>query len=167
MRLLKDSKGREWSLTLTLGDVRRLKLKGILDLDHLDPEKLQATFEQLMSSPLYVLDVLYAWLEPEISAAGLKSVEEFTERWEAHDLLKAATEVCHLIFDFFRPRMPAAIYLDKAIDVVGQEVEKARVMLEAMTTDQVRQYLISGDWSGALPAGPDSLPGVTASESSG
>jgi hypothetical protein len=94
-------------------------------------------------------------------------VEEFTDRWEAHDLLKAATEVCHLIFDFFRPRMPAAIYLDKAIDVVGGEVEKARMMLEKMTNDEVRQYLISGDLSGGSPAGPASLPGPTASENSG
>ena len=141
MRKFKDKDGREWSLSLTLGDAHRIKKLHAVDL-------LDANFLQKLATDDYTAgDMLYLACEEQAKVIGLTD-EQFGRSFN-RDLFDLAREALmeEIIDELFhqRQREPARSLLakirtgqDEAVKLAMQKINSPemdqaiqRVMLEA------------------------------------
>lgn len=102
MRKFKDSEGREWALSLNIGEAKRVK--DALALDLLDPTSLQ----QLAGDPYLICNVLFVLCEKQAKDAGIDDAA--FGRGLAGDSIDEATDafLAELV-DFFPKRQREAL----------------------------------------------------------
>lgn len=93
MGTFKDTAGREWTITLTIGALKRIRSVAGLDLMPLfggqDKQESEAV-RTLLLDPMRMADVVYAALKPQLDEAGIDD-EAFGELL-AGPVLAAAAE---------------------------------------------------------------------------
>lgn len=151
MRKFTDLKGREWSITLTVSTIRRIKELAGVDLLDLASNPYLRMYE----NPVLLAEVLFAACKPD---ADLRNVapEDFGDGLAGQPLEDATEALMREYADFFpHPAARANLHavMDKtsrARDVAGAiGAERIKAMdVEAMVTKE----LIAGDASGNTPA---------------
>lgn len=99
-----DTAGREWSLTLTVGKLRKLREVGV----NLLSPNIQ---EQISNDMLLLVDIITALCRPQIEERGL-SEELFLNSINGDVLMAAAAALMEAMADFFpskREEMQKAI----------------------------------------------------------
>ena len=129
MKLFKDNEGREWQVAVNVATVKRVRdLTGTDLLTALDGK----LFEQLVSDPVLLCDVVYALCKPQADKAGVTD-EEFGRGMGGDAIDNAVSALLPELVDFFPS--PRRAILKKAL-------EKLR-KLEAMTLDAASKALDS------------------------
>ena len=131
MASFKDINGRQWSIVMTVGTVKRVRelLAGVdlFALDQGDPPLCV----RLTTDIAFLVDVLYAICKPQADEAGVSDLE-FGELMGGEAVLQAQAAFTEALIDFFRQsgrRDRAALIskmqkgLDLAIGQVTQQVE--------------------------------------------
>ncbi len=97
-----DSAGKEWSISLNLGEAKRIK--DAREVDLLDATNLQ----RLASDPYLLGDVLYLVCESQAAAAGIDS-KQFGEQLAGDAIDAAADAFLAELVDFFPKRQREAL----------------------------------------------------------
>jgi hypothetical protein len=133
MHQFKDSGDRTWSLSLNLGEAKRLK--DALAVDLLDPASLQ----KLCDDPYTVANVLYALCEGQAKAAGITD-EQFGALL-AGDTIDAATDALLAeIVDFF-PRRQREALKSLLAKIQAARAEGVSLAEEKLTSPQMEQAI--------------------------
>lgn len=103
MFTFKDTEGRSWDLSLTIGDVKRVK--NLVGVDLLDARQGQL-LSDLASDPVATVDVLYAIVKPEADARNV-SDEQFGAALDGESVRKAIDAFVEALIDFFARFQPA------------------------------------------------------------
>lgn len=138
MSTFTDAKDRQWTIAVTVGDIKRVRNEAKIDLGDPTPE----TMERLATDPVLLVDVLWSLCSVQAKERGV-SDEEFG-RALVGDPIDAATEaLIEAVVDFFpgqrrsllrRANAKAATVRQKAYDLalaklddptLEQQVEKA------------------------------------------
>ncbi|MGN0872656.1 MAG: hypothetical protein ACI4UV_15830 [Victivallales bacterium] len=116
MRTFKDNEGREWTVSMNVGSVKRIRDMAKVDIFG---SGLQSFVETVTENPVMLVDVLYAAIQPQAEKREI-SGEAFAEAI-AGDVIETASSVLLAeIVDFF-PKAKRNIL--KRILETSQEVE--------------------------------------------
>jgi len=101
MRTFADSKGREWHIDLTVGEIKRIRSRLGVDLLCLlegDPPLVNRLRDDLE----LILNLVYAAIEPQAEAAGVDDIE-FGQSLDGPTAAAAIEAMWGAVLDFFRP----------------------------------------------------------------
>lgn len=165
----KDKEGREWSTTITVNTVRRVReLTGVLLTDAADSDLI----EKLYTDVLLLCDVLYAICKPRADQRDINA-EQFGELLANETIDQACESFMEDLVGFFPSgrRQRAERILAAAR---GVETERIRLVEEKMTPERLDQVIKTaaakagqdmerrlaghGDFSGSLPEPSESNP---------
>lgn len=148
MPTFKDNAGREWTLTLTLADVVRVKRQAkfnIVDGFDLGTKAKRNIFTVANEDPEVLFDVLYVLCKPQCDERNITG-EQFAEGLFGESLEAATTALLEALCDFFQPskrkvlralwkRMQArqSAMTDEAIEQAASVVID-RVMSQSLTS---------------------------------
>lgn len=160
MKTFKDSAGREWSISVNVAAVKRVRtLAGVDLLGLLDPSS--GTAEKL-SDPVTLGDVLYAAVQPQAERLGVTD-EQFGESLAGDAIHDATQALIDEIVDFSpNPRGRAA--MQKVRDAARVVTDRALTMIEAAvegkTTEQLADAMCAGggNSSTSVPGSSESTP---------
>jgi hypothetical protein len=124
MSTFTDKDGKDWSLELTVGIVKRIRNRHQLDIVALD----KGALEQLATDPMLLADVLFVICEEEVKSREM-SAEEFALALGGNAIDDATNALVEAIIDFFpRRRRPllrqARAKLDQLEKIQDQELAK-------------------------------------------
>ena len=102
MRTFKDSKGRPWTLDITVYAVRRVRAETEVDLYSLVDDKA-AGLAKLVNDPVKLIDVLYCLVAGEAAVKNV-SADDFGAAFSGDSLEAAADAFVGAIIDFFPNR---------------------------------------------------------------
>jgi len=152
MRSFNDNADRTWTLSLTIGAVKRLK--GLLDVDLLalaegDPPLLT----RLGTDVILLCDVIFALVKPQADQAGV-SDEVFGAALGGDAILSAQKAFYEELSDFFlklgRPDLSRAVTTQQAL--IGAAVEATRKRLEIIDPQAEVQAIFGGRSTGSPPS---------------
>lgn len=153
MLSFKDKAGRQWSLALTVGTVKRVESMTGVNLGACD----QRMFEALATDWCKLVDVVCAVVRPQLEEGGM-SDEDFAEALGGDELQSAIDALLAALVDFFPPKKRPV--LQKAIDKMNamqdQILARATARLENLTLPS--EAADSGASSGTVPASSDATP---------
>ncbi len=150
-----DSNGRDWSISITISQVKKLRDRCDVDLV---ADNLGETLQQLGSDPVALCDCIYNLCEDQIEKAGL-SPEQFGEAL-AGDSIDAATDAFLDALVEFTPKKKRAI-LRGVLNKLHQAEDRA--ISAAMTYLESNEF--ESELKSALEFGPKSTdsPALSAS----
>jgi len=121
MHVFRDAAGREWSLTISIATVKRIKaLAGVNIVEEISNARL---LERLCVDPVLLCDILYAICKPDADRLGVTD-EQFGQAL-AGDAIEAATNaMLQELVDFFPTRRRAV--LKKAL-AAAAEMDEAQL----------------------------------------
>lgn len=105
MKSFTDNTGRTWTLSVTVGTIKRVRalcnvdLAGVIAIESGVQPKIDL-LERLGSDPVLLVDVLYAVCKPEADAKGV-SDEEFGQAMSGDAIEMATTALLDEVIDFF------------------------------------------------------------------
>jgi hypothetical protein len=109
MNTFVDREKRTWNMTITVGDVARVRKRLGVDLAALANDKFQALGD-LLSDPCRFVDVLYVILEPQAKDLGL-SEDDFGCGFAGDSIMHAANSFVAEFADFQRnPKLRRQIH---------------------------------------------------------
>ena len=105
MKTFTDNTGRTWTLSVTVGTIKRVRALCGVDLANIITMESGKTpnvglLERLASDPVLLVDVLFAVCKPEADAKGITD-EEFGRAMAGDAIELAATALLDEIIDFF------------------------------------------------------------------
>ena len=136
MSSFQDGNGFQWTLTLNVPVMKRVKELTGVDLGELlgtNPENLAG----LLSNPITFVDVLFAMVKPQADAAQITD-EQFGAALTADSFEQAAETFVDAIIDF-SPRRQAAILRQKVAQqmmIQDTELRKAEQTLSKSATNK-------------------------------
>ena len=135
-----DSTGRAWPIALTIGDARRIKRAGVLDL--LNPDRNDPTLVHRLHDTETVIDLVWLLVEPAATAAGV-SEDDFLRALDGPAALRAEKALRETVSDFFRDRRDDQV---KALETLGRLIEaevavNLAVLDDPQTESQAQTYL--------------------------
>lgn len=156
MKKFLDNENREWSLSVTVGDAKRIKAKYGLDLlDH-------KAVAEIASDPISLVNALWAVCESQAAMRGV--TEEDFGRGLAGDAIDYATDaLLGAIVDFFPRRQREALKAllarisqanEQAATLAAEKMtgEKMGAAIQAAMTKAEKQIdQMLGELSGSLP----------------
>ena len=104
MKSFTDNTGRAWTLSVTVGTIKRVRalcnvdLVGVISIESGAQPKVDL-LERLGSDPVLLVDVLYAVCKPEADAKGV-SDEEFGQAMSGDAIEMATTALLDEVIDF-------------------------------------------------------------------
>jgi len=121
MHVFRDAAGREWSLTISIATVKRIKaLAGVNIVEEISNARL---LERLCVDPVLLCDILYAICKPDADRLGVTD-EQFGQAL-AGDAIEAATNaMLQELVDFFPTRRRAV--LKKAL-AAAEKMDEAQL----------------------------------------
>ncbi len=125
MRTFRDSKGRTWELSLTIGSAKRVRDK--LGINLLEPEGGDPPLlTRLATDVILFCDVLYVMVQPEAERLQVSDID-FGEALGGDALAEATNAFYEEMIDFFRlcGRMDLAKMADKQRTMLGLVVKMA------------------------------------------
>lgn len=96
MHCFTDNKGYRWTISVTVGDLKRVRAAVGIDLASLTPQALL----ELSTKPIELVDTLYVLCEKEAKEVGV-SDESFGERLCGDSLERATEAFVEAMIDFF------------------------------------------------------------------
>ncbi len=102
MASFKDSKGREWTLAITVGDLDRVQADANTDLEKVLENKAEELVK-LLSSPRRLVSVAFCLCEDQAKAASV-SPEDFGRSITGEVLTQLANAFLDAVTDFFHDR---------------------------------------------------------------
>jgi len=176
-----DNAGREWSLTINVAALKRVRMLAEVDLADILATTL---LQRLAGDPVLLAEVLYAVCQPQAERQGI-SPESFGEELVGDVIDAATTALLEALADFFPSRRRAA--LRKALAKVKSLEETAltaaertldsdvmdRVLAEELAPERIEAELkdalsgrrTSGTSSTAAPGSSAATPGPSPSGS--
>ncbi len=147
MKTFKDSTGREWVLTLTLGTA--LKVKSKLGIDLLQPEAGDPPLlSRLCTDELLLAEIICCLLEGQFEKHGVTE-EDIFECFDGATLLASQKAFYEEMVDFFqkRGRADRAKAVSKHTNLISLAITAAEAKIDALDIEKV----MSGEMSGELP----------------
>lgn len=129
-----DSAGRQWTVRVDVGAVKRVRAALGVDLMQVAEKRTAdgrepGVLERLASDPVLLVDVIYVLCEEQAKRSGV-SDEEFGRAMLGDALDGAVKAMLGAVVDFFpNPRERAA--LKRVLTAAETEAEKARDRIEA------------------------------------
>jgi hypothetical protein len=99
MRSFTDTKGREWSVDITVAAVRRVRDATSILLTSMYENRC-SLMEKLASDVVLLVDVLWATCKPQAAEAGI-TAEQFAEAMGGNSLASATEALVRATADFF------------------------------------------------------------------
>ena len=136
----KDASGREWTITLSLGDVNRVATLAKLDINDLLPKNEKDTtahgvLMRLITDASQICNVVYASIKPRVDEAGL-SKEQFFDVCSGSAVEQMRDCFLQAIHDFFpNPVQKRAILLVLQRGKMAMEAAAERMEIEINKTD--------------------------------
>lgn len=122
MLSFKDTEGRSWDLTLSIGDIKRVK--SLTGVDLLDAKEGKI-LSDLATDPITTVDVLFAICKPEAETRGI-SDEAFGAALDGDAVRKAIDAFIEALVDFFLRFQPTTGAVLKALwERLGEADRKA------------------------------------------
>ena len=142
MHRFTDTAGREWPVTMTIGDVRRVR-----DSLAYDVTKALDGGDQTekLGDVVFLVDLLFELVRPEAEKRGIDG-EQFAEGLNGDVLESAASAMAEALCDFF-PKARREIY--------RRALQAGRQLSETLTS-QALAKLSAGDPSTSTPTSGDS-----------
>ena len=144
MKTFTDSNGRDWTLTVNVGEAKRVN--ALLDIDILqlhegDPPLLT----RLHVDYILLVDVIFAFVKPQADAAGITD-EQFAACLTGDGLLAAHEALMGELEDFFRQlhRTDMARMIQVEKKLVDTGVELASRKIDALDLDALLKTTLSG-----------------------
>jgi len=147
MKSFKDSTGREWAITLTLGTA--LKVKSKLGIDLLQPEAGDPPLlSRLGTDELLLAEIICCLLEGQFEKHGVTE-DDIYECFDGETLLASQKAFYEEMTDFFqsRGRTDRAKAVSKQTRLISLAITAAESKIDAIDVDS----LMSGAMSGELP----------------
>lgn len=107
MSVFKDRVGRQWTIDLTVGAVKRVKAALGLNLYELVDDDFKR-FAALLSDPLTLVDVVWVLIADQAVKLGVTD-EQFGESLAAESVQELADAFAAAYVDFFQDRSQAAV----------------------------------------------------------
>lgn len=156
-----DNQGRQWTVELTVGDVKRIRrrtgidLMGLMDPVGNDGAAGKMLVDAIRDDLVMLIDLLYAILEP---AAALRGVgdEDFGKALDGQACGAAVAAFWESVADFFRPLRPEATAA--ALRVLAARRVAIAVLATAMSPQP--SPMPCGGSSGDAAGPADSIPGT-------
>ncbi len=148
MKTFKDSTGRDWKISLTLGSA--MAVKDLLGVDLLQPEQGDPPLlTRLGTDEMLLGEVLCALLADQFEANGVDG-PEVRRAFDGKTLLAAQTAFYDELIDFFRSRgrTDRSTAVAKQAEMIKLAVAKLQANIESIDAAEV----ISGAMSGSSPA---------------
>jgi len=158
VKVFKDNEAREWTVTITVATVKRVKaLAGVDLMTVLDTDLLQ----RLSSDAVLLVDTVYAICKPQIDQRKLTD-EDFAEAMAGMALADAADAFLEEMVEFFPPprRELLAKALGKMKTVEKMAIEAGVEKIDNMDIEKEVQDAMSGRPSGASPDSSASIPPI-------
>ena len=164
MKVFKDGAGREWTVAINFGAVRRCHDLADCDLMNLaDGNQFEkSTIFRLDADAMFLSDVLWAVIKPQADAAGVTK-EQF-EDGMAGDLVETAKEALLAEIVNFTPNRRDRVRLQTAWKKIQNWTDRGRDALEKRLEDPKLEAMVSeaietlGDSSSSLPPLPAATP---------
>jgi hypothetical protein len=147
-----DKNGKEWTIEISIGSVRRVK--AMLGIDLLDISGGNV-LESIASDPMRLCDVVYCLCKPEADAAGVDDYT-FGEGLGGDAIESAANALIEDLISFFPSRQRAI--LRKALAIARSQQEQLIELAETKVSELSDLAKIGGSSSSDLPSSPASLP---------
>jgi isopropylmalate/homocitrate/citramalate synthase len=144
MQIIKDTAGREWTLSLTIGTAKRLKAAGVFDLEALANSKQPAKeILPLIETP-YAVAAFWVAVTAKDREERKVSEEDFLDAIDGDTVEAARDAIVKEIADFFpnsRALMLAAMNRSKEIEAkkITQAIEK----LTTATDEEITAMALS------------------------
>ena len=164
MYAFKDTAGRSWSLTITVGDVRRVRKATDVNLSALAADGLKP-LAALLSDPCKLVDVLFVLVAEQAGKLGVTD-EQFGQSLAGDTLEAAADAFVAALLAFFprRQREALADVITKAKAVQQALAEQGAVELAAIDPAKEAAKIVARfrPGSGTSPPPAPSLPAPAA-----
>ena len=161
MKTFTDNTGRTWTLSVTVGTIKRVRALCGVDLANIIKTPNVGLLERLASDPVLLVDVLFAVCKPEADTKGITD-EEFGRAMAGDAIELAATALLDEIIDFF-PEAKRKVFrkiLDASRRFEARSKQALTELLEDPAFDEkidqaLNQLTIS---SSVSPELPESIP---------
>lgn len=136
MKTFKDNEGREWSVSINVGTIKRVR--GMLNVDLLTVvDGKSDLMSQLMTDPILLVDVIYVLCKPQADDRNI-SDEKFGEAM-AGDAIEAATDaLIGELIDFF-PEAKRAVFqmaVNKTKKTQSMAIQRATEWIQSGELDR-------------------------------
>jgi len=137
MKSFTDNTGRTWTLSVTVGTIKRVRalcdvdLANIISIDAGSTPRVDL-LERLGRDPVLLVDVLYAVVKPEADAKDI-SDEEFGRAMAGDAIEIATTALLDEIIDFF-PETKRKVFR-KILDATRRFESKGKAALQQLLDD--------------------------------
>ncbi len=166
MKTFNDNTGRSWTLSVTVGTIKRVRalcgvdLANIITLEAGKQPKVDL-LERLASDPVLLVDVLYAVCKPEADAKNITD-EEFGRAMAGDAIEFATAALLDEVIDFF-PEAKRQVFR-KILDATRRfEIKSKQALTELLTDpeldtkiDAALEQLMNS--SSVSPESPESIP---------
>ena len=162
MKTFTDNTGRTWTLSVTVGTIKRVRALCGVDLANIIGKTPNVgLLERLASDPVLLVDVLFAVCKPEADAKGITD-EEFGRAMAGDAIELAATALLDEIIDFF-PEAKRKVFrkiLDASRRFEARSKQALTELLEDPAFDEkIDQALDRLTISSSVsPESPESIP---------
>ena len=168
MTKFKDSKGREWTIALTIGRARSVLDQTGVDL--LQPEAGKVTLPQILTDEYKVAEILGVLLDSEFKRLGIDPACMMREDWDGGTSQAAYKALLEELTSFFVARGQSARAnvvtktneaVMEVMTIMGERVanlDPAKEIRRLADEDSAR--LTDGSTSGKPQGEPDSSPGA-------
>ena len=137
MKSFTDNTGRTWTLSVTVGTIKRVRalcnvdLAGVISIESGAQPKVDL-LERLGSDPVLLVDVLYAVCKPEADAKGVTD-EEFGQAMSGDTIEMATTALLDEVIDFF-PETKRKVFR-KILDATRRFESRGKKALQTLLDD--------------------------------
>jgi hypothetical protein len=165
VKTFKDTEGIEWSFSITVAAIKRVK--GLLGVDLYGlVEGGFERFGKFISSPVELIDVVYVLCKPQADARNITD-EQFGERMAGDAILQARDAFVGEYIDFFpdpgtRAGLKAA--MKKTREVAERLMRRGQAVIEAIDPEREANKLIASSTNGQ--GSSESTPAPSPSENS-
>ena len=125
MRTFKDNAGRNWTISLTVSAVRRVRDLAKIDLLDLANGRV---IERLSADPVTLCDALYAACKPQADAEGITD-EQFGEAMAGDAIEHASKALVEELIQFF-PNARERAALSRVVQTMDAAMDRARTLVE-------------------------------------
>jgi hypothetical protein len=146
MRTFNDTQGRQWSVEVNVGAIKRVKT--LIGVDLLQTKDGQLLVD-LADDPVKMADVLWAIIQPQAASRNITD-EDFGAALGG-DTIRVAVEVfvAELIDFFLKFQPPLGKTLKVMWDKLGEYQTKAGALTETKLSDPRIQQVIDNEWEKA------------------
>lgn len=138
MQIIKDTAGREWSIALTIGTVKRLKAAGVFDMESIatHPQPMEA-LRPTIESPSAVAS---CWLVATTKERESRNVDEesFLDSFDGATVELARDALIREIIDFFPSRREVILEaMNRAKTIEAKQSANAIEKLRTATDEEI------------------------------